>query len=291
MRAFAFASAISLAFAAPAEAAPARVASLNLCTDELLLLLGDPSQIVSVTHLAQQPAETRLWREARRYRRNDGSLASVAGLRPDLVLTMGGGARDRERIARRLGIRVLDLPFPQSLGDIEQSVRSVSVALGRPAAGRAVVAQVERLKRDRPARTADSIWLGGGGRTVAAGSLAAQWMALAGLRQRAVAGDRVSLEQLLLRPPAVILRSDYRHGQYSGEQRWLSHPLARKVRGARTIATDGRAWTCMGPLLAGEIERLKQLNRHPGDSRDLGTEGHRGSPRGPGFRRGDGVGR
>lgn len=259
MRAFAFVSATSLLLAGAAEAAPRRVASLNLCTDELLLMLGDPGQIVSVTHLAQQPAETRLWREARRYRRNDGSLVSVAGLKPDLVLTMGGGARDRGRIARRLGIRVLDLPYPQSLADIERSVRSVSIALGRPAAGRAVLERLDRLQRGRPARTADTIWLGGGGRTVPAGGLAAQWMALAGFRQRTVNGDRVSLEQLLIRPPAVILRSDYRSGQYSGEQRWLSHPLARRVRGARTIATDGRAWTCMGPLLAAEIERLRTL--------------------------------
>ncbi|HEX8469202.1 MAG TPA: ABC transporter substrate-binding protein [Allosphingosinicella sp.] len=289
MRAFALASVLSLALAGAAEAAPRRVASLNLCTDELLLMLGDPAQIVSVTHLAQQPAESSLWRSARRYRRNDGSLVSVAGLRPDLVLTMGGGARDRERIARRLGIRVLDLPYPQSLADIERSVRSVSVALGRPAAGHAVLARIERLKLGRPARAADSIWLGGGGRTVTAGSLAAQWMALAGFRQRAMAGDRVSLEQLLLRPPAVILRSDYRQDQYSGEQRWLSHPLARRVRGARTIPTDGRAWTCMGPLLAGEIERLKALGRHPGESRDLGARSLGGSPRGPGSRRGDVV--
>lgn len=257
MRAFALAFILSLAWAGTGGAAPRRVASLNLCTDELLLMLGDPRQIVSVTHLAQQPAETSLWRSARRYRRNDGSLVSVAGLKPDLVLTMGGGARDRQRIAGRLGIRVLDLPYPQSLADIEQSVRSVSIALGRPVAGRAVLAHMERLKRGRPRQAADTIWLGGGGRTVAAGSLAAQWMALAGFRQRAMAGDRVSLEQLLLRPPAVILRSDYRSGQYSGEQRWLSHPLARRVRNARTIATDGRAWTCMGPLLAAEIERLK----------------------------------
>ncbi|HEY0113800.1 MAG TPA: hypothetical protein VGB59_11735, partial [Allosphingosinicella sp.] len=70
MRAFAFASAISLALLAGAAkpAPPARVASLNLCTDELLLLLAEPRQIVSVTHLAQQEAETPLWRAARRYR-------------------------------------------------------------------------------------------------------------------------------------------------------------------------------------------------------------------------------
>jgi iron complex transport system substrate-binding protein len=262
MRAFAFASAISLALAGAAEAAPPRrVASLNLCTDELLLLLGDPTQIASVTHLAQQPAETPLWRQARRYRRNDGSLVSVAGLRPDLVLTMGGGARDRVRIGQRLGIPILDLPFPQTLGDIGQAVRTVAAALGRDAQGRAWQARIARLERTRPAAPVEALWLGGGGRTVAASGLAAQWMALAGLRQRAVGGDRVSLEQLLVSPPPVLLRSDYRQGQYSGEQRWLSHPLARQVRGSRTLVTDGRLWTCMGPALAGEIERLRAAAR------------------------------
>ena len=257
MRAFAFAFATSLAFAGAAEAAPRRVASLNLCTDELLLMLAEPGRIVSITHLAQQPAETALWRQARRHRRNDGSLVSVAGLRPDLVLTMGGGARDRSRLAGRLGIRVVDLPYPQSLADMERSVRTVAAALGRPAAGESLLGRIGRLKRTRPARAVDTIWLGGGGRTVAATGLAAEWMALAGLRQRAMAGDRVSLEQLLARPPSIILRSDYRSGQYSSEQRWLAHPLARRVRGARTIATDGRAWTCMGPLMVGEIVRLR----------------------------------
>ena len=78
MRVFASLLAISLALAAAAaEAAPRRVASLNLCTDELVLLLAAPGQIVSVTHLAQQEAETPLWRQARRYPRNDGSLLSV----------------------------------------------------------------------------------------------------------------------------------------------------------------------------------------------------------------------
>jgi iron complex transport system substrate-binding protein len=259
MRAFVFASTLSLALAGAAEAGPRRVASLNLCTDELLLMLGAPAQIASVTHLAQQPAETRLWREARRYRRNDGSLVSVAGLRPDLVLTMGGGARDRGRIARRLGIPILDLPYPRSLGDIQSAIGSVAAALGRQTAGAALQARIRRLQAAGPKRLEDSMWLGGGGRTVAAGGLAAQWMALAGLRQRPVAGDRVTLEHLLVRPPAVLLRSDYRSGQYSGEQRWLSHPLARRARGGRNLVTDGRPWTCLGPAMIQEVERLRAL--------------------------------
>jgi iron complex transport system substrate-binding protein len=257
MRAFAFASAISLALAGAAEGAPRRVVSLNLCTDELLLLLAAPEQILSVTHLAQNPAETPLWRHARRYPSNDGSLMSVAVLRPDLVLTMGGGARDRARIAGRLGIRSLDLPFPQSLADIERGIAAVAGAIGRPRAAGPVLRRIAGLRRTVPRSGLDTIWLGGGGRSVAATGLAAQWMALAGLRQRPLVGDRVSLEQLLVRPPAVLLRSDYRAGQYSGEQRWLAHPLAKGTRRSRTIVTDGRLWTCMGPLLAREAQRLR----------------------------------
>jgi hypothetical protein len=67
----------------------------------------------------------------------------------------------------------------------------------------------------------------------------------------------VSLETLLTAPPAVLLRSDYRAGQYSDGQRWLSHPLARRPLGSRVVPTDGRLWTCMGPLLADEIVRLR----------------------------------
>ena len=261
MRAFAFVSAISLTLGSEAAAAPMRVASLNLCTDELLLALADPRQIVSVTHLGQNPAETPLWRQGRRYRRNDGSLVSVAGMKPDLVLSMGGGARDRIRIGARLGIRMVDLPYPRTLADVEQSIVRTASALGREAAGRALLRRIDRLRRTAPPRGIDAIWLGGGGRSLSATGLPAEWMALAGFRQRQLTGDRVSLEQLLVNPPAVLLRSDYRQGQYSSEQRWLAHPLAARVRNARSVRTDGRLWTCMGPAMVAEIERLRREGR------------------------------
>jgi iron complex transport system substrate-binding protein len=249
---------MALPGAVPAEAAPRRVASLNLCTDELLLLLAAPEQIASVTHLAQQEAETPLWREASRYPRNDGSLLSVVDQRPDLIVTMGGGTRDRLGIAARLGIRTLDLVFAQTLGEVAQNVRRFAEAIGRPDAGAAVLRRMNVLMRSRPPARIDSIWLGGGGRTVPATGLEAQWMALAGLRQRPLQGDRVPLETLIASPPALLLRSDYRAGQYSNGQRWLAHPAARFAAGVRTLPTDGRRWTCMGPLLIEEIERLRR---------------------------------
>jgi iron complex transport system substrate-binding protein len=260
MRVFAslLAASALLLGAVGAEASPRRVASLNLCTDELLLMLAAPGQIASVTHLSQQEAETPLWRQARRHPRNDGSLLSVVEYRPDLIVTMGGGTRDRLGIAARLGIRTLDLPFAQSLADVGENISRLAVALGRPEAGTAIIRRMTALVRSRPPLATDTIWLGGGGRTVTATGLEAQWMALAGLRQRPLPGDRVPLETLIASPPALLLRSDYRAGQYSNGQRWLSHPAARYAAGIRTLPTDGRRWTCMGPLLIDEIERLRR---------------------------------
>jgi iron complex transport system substrate-binding protein len=234
------------------------VASLKLCTDELLLLLAEPRQIASVTHLAQNPYEYADWRRARRFPKNDGSLLSVVRHDPDVVLDMGGGGRDTSRIAAKLGIRLVTLPYPQSLRDIEGAVRIVARELGRRSAGERVVAEIRRLESTHPTPLRDAVWLGGGGRSLAAAGLGADWMALAGLRQRPLQGDRISLEQLLTRPPSILLRSDYRAGQYSGEQRWLLHPLAKGTGRSRTVLTDGRPWTCMGPAMIGEVRRLRQ---------------------------------
>jgi iron complex transport system substrate-binding protein len=222
-----------------------------------LLARANDDQIASVTYLAMQRSESPYWRRAQRYRKNDGSLLSIASLKPDLVVTMGGGVRDRASIARRLGIPILDLPYPLSLPDVEESVARLAGVLGQQARGRVLIGQLRQLRRTAPSAAADTIWLGGGGRTVPPTGLAAEWLRLAGLRQRTIRGDRVTLEQLLVSPPRVLLRSDYRENEYSGEQRWLSHPLALRTRAGKTLTTDGRRWTCMGPSLISEVLRLR----------------------------------
>lgn len=268
MRAFASALAVSLALAAcaapPPDEAPARdparpqrVVSLNLCTDELVLLLAEPGQIASLSYLAQLEAETPLWREGLRYPANDGTLTSAVVARPDLVLAMGGAA-ERGGVAARLGIRTVDLPFPQTIDDVVRSVRSVAAALGRGQEGERLVRRIEALRRSAPTEPLEAWWIGSGGRTVAADGLESQWMALAGLRQRSGTGDRIELEDLLVHPPAILLRSDYRAGEYSRAQAWLAHPLAQARPGGRTLAADGRRWTCLGPLMIDEVERLRR---------------------------------
>ena len=236
--------------------AAVRAASLNLCTDEYLLLLAHPAEIASVSRLSHDPADSPLWRVGRRFPANRGTLESALPSRPTLILTMGGGGRATGAIARTIGVRTLDLPYPATIADVETNMVRVATALGD---ARRATPWANRLAQLRPpARQRDTIFLSGGGNSIGAGSLGAQWMRLAGFGQRPLAGGRATLEQLATNPPAVILRSNYRRAQVSLGQRWLDHPLARRAA-SRRVDTDGRAWTCSGPIMLQEIERLRGI--------------------------------
>lgn len=234
-----------------------RVASLDLCADEYLLLLARPVEVASVSRLAHDRADSPLWRTARRYPAHGRGIEAVLAEHPSLLLATSSGGRATEAIAKRLHISTLILGYPQTIGEVEANLVKVAAALGDRKRADPWRRRLARLKA-QPMAQRDAIFLGGGGMSVGVTSLGAQWMALAGFRQRSLPGGRATLEMLATRPPEVLLRSTYRRNQPSLGQRWLDHPLARDSR-AKTIDTDGRPWTCAGPLMVREIERLRGL--------------------------------
>ena len=246
----------------PASAllAAASVASLNLCTDEYLLLLARPQEIASVSFLSQDPLESPLWKRARGHHSNRGSLEDVIGRKPQVVLRMGGAGRATSLIARRLGIRAVDLRPVGKIEDVAFNFRATAVALGDPGRATLWLRRLDRLRETMPPRVVDAIWLGGGGQAIGVPSVGADWLRLAGLKQRPLTGDRVSLETLLVRPPKVLVQTRYRSGQMSRGIEWLNYPIVRNAK-ARRLQADGRAWTCMGPLVIPEIERLRSSLR------------------------------
>lgn len=242
--------------AASALLAAASVASLNLCTDEYLLLLAKPREIASVSFLSQDPQESPLWTLARGHHANWGSLEDVLGKHPKVVLTMGGGGRASSLIAKRLGIEAVELRPVSALRDVAWNFRAVAKALRDPKRADPWLERLARVRSTVSKGSLDAIWLGGGGQTISVPSVGADWMRLAGLKQRPLQGGRVSLETILIRPPAVLVQSGYRSGQFSRGAEWLNHPIVRGAKSKR-LQADGRAWTCMGPLVIAEVERLR----------------------------------
>ena len=235
--------------------AAVRAASLNMCSDEYLLLLARPAEIASVSRLSRDPADSSLWRLGRRFPGNRGDLESAMKSRPNLLVTMGGSGRATSMIARKMGIRTLDLPFPATTTDVARNMTLVANALGDGRRAADWNSKLTRLRAQKPSLT-DAIFLGSGGNSVAAQSVEAEWMSLAGLKQRALPGGRATLELLATRPPSVLLRSTYRRTERSLGQTWLDHPLANP-KSSRIIEVDGRPWTCAGPLMLQEVERLR----------------------------------
>ncbi len=242
-----------------AAAAPQRVASLNLCSDELALLLAAPGQLVSVSRLGADVRETPLAARAAGLHRNRGRVTDVVGLAPDLVLTSGGDPA-AAATARRLGIPTVELPQPTDIAGIEANVRSVAAALDRRDAGEALVAAMRRDLGAAPAASTPALLVAGGGFVSGDTGLTATLLRRAGLAAQPVLRGRVSIEGLLLRPPPVLLLSRYHPGERSANAAWLEHPALRRLpAGVRSIETDGRRWTCAGPTLAPEIARLRAL--------------------------------
>lgn len=234
-----------------------RVASLNLCADEYLLLLARPNEIASLSRLAMDRSDSVLWRRARGIAWNRGNLESTLTTRPTIVLTMGGGGRASSEIARRMGLRVVDLPSPKTPEEVAQNMVRVSRLLGNTGRAKPWLRRYHRLGTSNKTPS-DAMLLTQGGYSTGPASIAGKWMELAGLRQRRLPGGRATLETMALRPPAILLRSNYRRKQASLGQLWLDHPLASPSR-SRIIETDGRPWTCSGPIMLDEIERLKAI--------------------------------
>jgi len=239
-----------------AFASAIRVASLNLCTDEYVLALAAPGQIASLSYLSGEPGDSRAWREARRIHRNNGTLESALPGRPTHVLTMGGAGKATSGIAARLGLRVIAIGYPQTVAEVRDQALRIGAILGQSPRAQFYAAAIGRLQANRPAPV-DAMFVGGGGNSLSQGSLGAEWLALAGYRQRALPSGRVRLETLATAPPKWLIRSDYREREYSRGQSWFDHPVVRRLA-RRTIRTDGRAWTCAGLPMVGEVERLRK---------------------------------
>jgi iron complex transport system substrate-binding protein len=238
------------------NATPSRIVSLNLCTDEYLLLTAPRQRIASISRLGADAQESPLAARARGLATNSGQLGDVLGTAPDLVLTMGHDPQ-AAALAGRLGLRFVALPYPESPGAVVAQVRQVAAMVGNPAAGAAFAAQVATLQASAPP-VRPGLMIGGSGLAPAMDGLTAGWLRLAGVQQQR--GGQISLERLLVEPPPILIRNIYRPGQRSLPQAWSQHPALRQLK-ARRVDADGRAFLCGGAAMPAEIARLRRLLR------------------------------
>jgi iron complex transport system substrate-binding protein len=245
---------------------PMRVVSINLCSDQLLLLLAHPEQIASVSRLSLEPNSSYMAGKAARYPVNDAKLEQLLLLEPDLILAEGFTSPSFIRLLKHFGLRVEIVPNSFDLEGIRRNIRLVAGLLGNQAKGENLISEMDlRIQQiaDRlpPARP-KAVFYQPRGYTSGRDTLQDTALSHAGWRnlsrELGVNGyGNIELESLLAAGPDRLFTSAYAPGTHSVAQRRLSHPALNRITGGRPmIEIPYRYWICGGPMIADAIEIL-----------------------------------
>ncbi|QTL03655.1 ABC transporter substrate-binding protein [Aquabacter sp. L1I39] len=244
---------------------PARIASLNLCGDELLLRLADRDRIASVTFLAGEPGSSNVAALAQGVPTNRGLAEEIVPLEPDLVITGAFTTRATSDLLRRLGVPVLELPMPTTLDEAYEQIRQVAERIGEPERGAAMISRMRTEIAALPARSGrarTAIVLRPNGFTAGKASLADDLMVRAGLdnlatRLPADKFGQLPLEEVVVAHPDVLVVDTDPAAPPSLAESLLDHPALRGFsQEGRTVVLPARLWACAGPELAEAAARL-----------------------------------
>jgi iron complex transport system substrate-binding protein len=188
----------------PARAAD-RVVSLNLCTDQMLVLLA-PDKIAALSPLARDPSLSFVAQQAERFPSVRASAEAVLRLHPDLILAAPYGAQTTLAVLQEEHIPILRIFLPRDFDGIRQMTRQIADALGVPGRGKALLASMdaELAALPPPRRRIRALVWEPRGFTAGPGTLTDQVLRVAGL-SNAADGHRVGLEALLHHPPDLLV--------------------------------------------------------------------------------------
>jgi iron complex transport system substrate-binding protein len=255
----------------PVPAPPARVVSMNLCTDQLALLLAAPGQLVSVSHLSHDPRGSAMTEAARAVPANHGRAEEIYLLAPDLVVAGTFSSRASVDMLRRLGVPVAVFAPAASLEDVAARLEEMGAALGREEeAARlraAYEARLAELRAEAPegGRPRAALY-GAHGYTSGGRTLAGQILVAAGFANLADAlgyawGGLLPLEVLALSDPDAVVTGRPHRGAARAEE-VLDHPVLRRLREGRIRGTVTDAdWVCGTPHVLRAAERLAAARR------------------------------
>ena len=269
MRKFAFAAVATFLIAVPVwaqTAVPHRVASINLCTDQLLLALADPDEIASLSPFARDPALSYLADRAKDFPQNRGDGENIVALDADLVLTGNFDSRYTRELLAAKGV-AFDVvkpwvDFPHG----EAELRAFALRLGHPERGETLIEAIEKalanlrdIRREIPPRTIMVLQRRG---YVFHAGLTAEIAERAGLRDAAPAAGVskagfVSLEALVAARPDYLIVSDEDQGAEDEGEALLFHPALRDLYPpSRRLVVPDRLSICDGPSTPALIAAL-----------------------------------
>jgi iron complex transport system substrate-binding protein len=255
---------LALPSAASAASLP-RLVSMNVCTDQLVLTLADPEQILGLSRFSRDGWQSKAG-DLSRYPVLSGGAEDVLLIKPDLVVASAFDKRSTRELLKAKGLRLAELAVPRTLDEARQQIREAGDITGHPDRATAEISRLDSaLARARQAVSARHFrvlpvsrrgWVAGSDSFV--GSLLGE----TGLRS--AAGDLgfnfggfASLEAIVnLRPDFIVVSQAGDYARDDG-QAFLLHPaLERFYPPEKRIVIPERLTECGGVLLADALDAL-----------------------------------
>ena len=253
-----------------ADLPPQRVVSINLCTDQLAMMLAAEGQLLSVSDVAKDVRVSPMADRAGQYVINHGNAEEIYTLRPDLVLAGVYTPRATVAMLEQLSIPVAVFDTVDSLDAVRDRVLEMGAVLHREDAARALVsdydARLAGLRAESAAARPSAMLYYANGYTSGDQSLAGEILNVAGFDNAAVAagydwGRKMPLEVLALTDPDLVITTRPYPGGSRAEA-VMDHPVVHALRDGRATATvTDHDWICGTPLVLNAIERLAETRR------------------------------
>ncbi len=256
---------LSAVFPARAAELP-RIASINACTDQLLLALADPAQILGLGPYSRDASRSWSAAAAQRYPRLSGEAEDVLVLKPDIVVAGSFTKRTTRDLLKEQGETLVTFDVAHSLDEVKAQIRKMGEVTRHPERAEAYVARIDEAiartrrfvaqKRYRVLSISRRGWVSG------SRSLMSSLMAEVGLSNAAgdlglKSGGFASLEAIVsLRPDFIVVSSDSDFAEDEGRA-FLLHPaLEHFYPPAKRLVVPERLTVCGGPMVADALDRI-----------------------------------
>lgn len=245
------------------------VVSINLCTDQFLMLLADPEQIIALSSLSRDEAGSVFHEEARDYLQINPIAEELLPLAPEFVVAGPYTSRYTLSLLDELGIRVETFPIATSIDEMLANITRMGELLARQERANEIVNDVRqrlaaievRVSAFTGAKPRAAVY-DTNGYTVGNETVRGQIMSLSGWDNVAVEQGIASygvlgLEQLIALKPNALIESPYSDGTYSRGQMLTHHPAIRASGlDPLIVHVPSNQTICAGPWVVDVIEQL-----------------------------------
>ncbi len=249
-------------------AAERKFISINLCTDQLLLALADPEQIMGLSPYARDKLRSGHAESATNFPVLSGTAEEVIVTRPDMVLSGRFGNRATREMIEAQNIPVAEFDFVRSVSESKEQIIRMGELAGHPDRAANLVARIDTSLAKAQKTAANRHlrvlplqrrgWVAGSD-TLMTSLLDTVGLINAGAEIAGKDGTIASLESIVALKPDAILASGQDSTAEDQGSAFVLHPALRNsLSRDRILILPEHLTICGGPSVADALDILSR---------------------------------